>query len=409
MGLIRILEFLIFSLLIISVQPKPQPRLEPKPSFNSPGQVVFLGDTLTAEWTSTGKPTWDEHYAPLGSVNTGRSSWTTFDLLRGITESGIVDQLNSFVVILNIGLVDLQTLTIPENETPANIRLILNFIQVKLPGAKIILTGILPSGSALLHGASRRVNQVLSGFADNQTIFFLDMDQQFSTGLGQVRTELYDQDGVKLSAQGYQTWQEIMDPLLNEVISLPSRSKVVWMGDSLSNRWMSVGAPIWDEFYAPIQTLNFGSSGHGSQDTLNLIERAGVLNGLNPKVAVLMIGANDLDRLQMPEVIIPRIQKIVDHFKSKFKHAKILLLGLIPAAFIPEEFIERGRTVNRAIEAMQDGDRVHYLNMERDFGDENGRIFPELYQLDGRHLTKAGYDVWHAKMWPVLETLMKFD
>ncbi|ODN03075.1 Platelet-activating factor acetylhydrolase IB subunit gamma [Orchesella cincta] len=397
-------EIFVFFLVISLGQLKPLDA----PKYNKNGQVVFLGDSITDWWRSEGKATWDQYYEPLGAVNTGVAGDTTTDVINRIN-GGMIDNLNAYLAVLKIGTNDLAR-GVSEADTVTNTGRILDMISAKNPGVKIILLGILPRGDSGLHEKIRRVNQATNqAYTDNSRVFFLDMEEQFSTGLGQVRQELFWDDKLHLSAQGYVAWAQTMESVFNNVLNAPFPAKVVWMGDSLSSQWLSTGLSIWDATYKPIETRNFAVSGHTSDDTIQLIEGQNVLEGLNPKAVVLLIGGNDLQRGAQAPQVIANIERILQHFKNRFPHARILLLGLLPAGGVPDSVIEQGKLINDALAAKHNGDDLRYLDMRNQFADANEEIFKELYQPDGIHLTLTGYNVWNNAMLSHLTPLLQFN
>ncbi|CAL8088112.1 unnamed protein product [Orchesella dallaii] len=403
MGLLKLKEIFVFSLFISLGQLKPLDA----PKYNKNGQVVFLGDSITDWWKNDGKVVWDQYYEPLGAVNTGVAGWTTQNIIDGIN-NGMIDNLNAYLAVLKIGTNDLAR-GVSEADVTANTGRILEMITAKNPSARILLLGIMPRGDAEIHERIRRVNQATRNFADNNRIFFLDMEEQFSTGLGQVRQELFWDDRLHLSTQGYVVWAQTMDSLFTSVLNAPFAAKVVWMGDSLSSQWLSTGVSIWNGAYAGIQTQNFAVSGHTSDDTIQLIEGQNVLEGLNPKAVVLLVGGNDLQRGAQAPQVIANIERILQHFRNRFSHARILLLGLLPAGGVPESVIEQGKLINDALAAKSNGDDLRYLDMRNQFADQNEEIFKDLYQPDGIHLTLQGYEVWNNTMFPNLTPLLQFN
>ncbi len=72
----------------------------------------------------------------------------------------------------------------------------------------------------------------------------------------------------------------------------------------------------------------------------------GELDGLHPKVLVLMIGTNN-SRTNSPEQIAEGIKVILDKIQEKCPDTKVLLLGCFPAA-------TRSRTSRRRSKLRQD-------------------------------------------------------
>ena len=58
---------------------------------------------------------------------------------------------------------------------------------------------------------------------------------------------------------------------------------LVFLGDSITDRWRKSGAAVWRQYYAPRHALNLGIGGDRTQHVLWRLEN-GELNGLKPKV-----------------------------------------------------------------------------------------------------------------------------
>ena len=85
---------------------------------------------------------------------------------------------------------------------------------------------------------------------------------------------------------------------------------LLFMGDSITDFWRNRGSNVWDKYYAPRNAANFGISADRTEHVLWRMDN-GELEGIKPKVVVLMIGTNNTGkerdgktpRNQPPEVI----------------------------------------------------------------------------------------------------------
>ena len=67
---------------------------------------------------------------------------------------------------------------------------------------------------------------------------------------------------------------------------------ILFMGDSITDFWRNRGSNVWNQYYAPRHAANFGISGDRTQHVLWRMDN-GELDGIKPKVVVLMIGTNN--------------------------------------------------------------------------------------------------------------------
>ena len=65
--------------------------------------------------------------------------------------------------------------------------------------------------------------------------------------------------------------------------------EVLFVGDSITDAWRNRGLSVWTERYAPLHAANFGIGGDRTEHVLWRL-RNGELNGITPKVAVLIVG-----------------------------------------------------------------------------------------------------------------------
>ncbi|CAG7825112.1 unnamed protein product [Allacma fusca] len=184
---------------------------------NDRGDVVFVGDSITDWWRNDGRSVWDQYYENLGAVNVGVAGDVTQQTIDRIN-GGSLDGFNTRVVVLLIGTNDLGR-GITEEIVYFQIGAILSLIQTKQPNANILLLGILPRGGEDIHRKIRTVNDRVRNYDNGRTIRYLNMEAQFSPGLGQVYQNLYWGDQLHLSTEGYQVWARTMADLFNQLYS----------------------------------------------------------------------------------------------------------------------------------------------------------------------------------------------
>ena len=78
-----------------------------------------------------------------------------------------------------------------------------------------------------------------------------------------------------------------------------STAEVAFFGDSITEFWENIGLETWNEQYAPLNACNLGISGDRTEHVLWRLNN-GHIGKLAPKVAVLMIGTNNLNEPPVP-------------------------------------------------------------------------------------------------------------
>lgn len=178
------------------------------PAANA-GRIVFLGDSLTYDWSTAGRAVWQARYEPLGAVNCGVPGDTTADVLARI--AGVFDGLVPALVVLLIGTNDLGTGSGPQ-QTVDGIRACLDAVRARVPASRVLLLALLPRGDGGPGGERfvAMVNTRIEKLAD-ETTRFANLAPAFSDAKGTLHAGLYEADELHLSTAGYKAWADALD------------------------------------------------------------------------------------------------------------------------------------------------------------------------------------------------------
>jgi lysophospholipase L1-like esterase len=185
---------------------------------------------------------------------------------------------------------------------------------------------------------------------------------------------------------------------------------LLFLGDSITQGWSNKDKEghgpieVWERYYAPRHPANFGIGGDRTQHVLWRITH-GEIDGIKPRVAVLMIGTNNL-RSNPPEEIADGIVEIVKALRERLPETKILLLGVFPRDEKPSPKREDIRTINGRIAKLDDGSMVRYLDIGKKFLADDGETLTKDVMYDFLHLTRKGYRIWADAMEPTLWEMM---
>jgi len=178
---------------------------------------------------------------------------------------------------------------------------------------------------------------------------------------------------------------------------------MLMIGDSITHWWDRDGKKVWDHYYAKRNAVNLAISGDRTEHVLWRLEN-GNIDGISPKIAVLMIGTNN-HMSSPPEITARDIRLIVKKLRTNLPETKILVLGIFPRGSADDDGARQiNMKVNRLIEDIGDGNWVHYLNIDHAFL-KGRRLRSELFP-DGSHPNENGYAAWAAAMEPVLAKLL---
>ncbi len=186
---------------------------------------------------------------------------------------------------------------------------------------------------------------------------------------------------------------------------------LLFMGDSITDGWRGRGANVWNKYYASQHAANFGIGGDRTEHVLWRMDH-GELDGIKPKVVVLMIGTNNSGkekdghmRNTIPQ-IIEGVTAVVTELRAKLPGSKILLLAIFPRGTIDD--FQRGEVavVNTALAKLDDGKMVRFLDIGPNFLEADATL-PRSIMPDLLHPNEKGYQIWADAMNPTLDEMMK--
>lgn len=186
---------------------------------------------------------------------------------------------------------------------------------------------------------------------------------------------------------------------------------IYFVGDSITRRW---GATDYPEFLANWNTNFFGwnaaNFGWGADQVQNILWRLenGELDGVNPKIIVLLAGINNIGTQPGDDAKVEDITRglkaIVDVCQKKAPGATLIITGIFPRndnmAVIPTI-----NKINDNLARMADGKKIRYLNVNDKLADKDGKLFDGMAK-DKLHPSLKGYQVWADGLKPVFTELL---
>jgi lysophospholipase L1-like esterase len=177
--------------------------------------MLFLGDSITQGWEAEGRLVWEEFFAPRGAVNLGISGDRTQHVLWRV-QNGALERLRETVklAVVLIGTNNLASDT-PE-QIAQGVSAILSELAARLPGARVLLLGILPRGGIPAEKIAR-TNQLISGAAAAHRAEYLDIGAGFVQADGSISPGIMP-DQLHLSAEGYAIWARAIEPHVSRLM-----------------------------------------------------------------------------------------------------------------------------------------------------------------------------------------------
>jgi lysophospholipase L1-like esterase len=190
---------------------------------------------------------------------------------------------------------------------------------------------------------------------------------------------------------------------------------IYFEGDSITRRW-GASDPQYKENLVNWTTNFFGWNaadfGWGADFTQNILWRLenGELDGVNPKIIVVLAGINNVGARPPDDAKIADITRglkaILDVCREKAPDATVIMMAIFPRndnmAVIPGI-----NQINENIAHYADGKKVRYLNVNDKLADQDGRLFDGMMNPgDKLHPTVKGYQVWADGLKPIFTELL---
>ena len=185
---------------------------------------------------------------------------------------------------------------------------------------------------------------------------------------------------------------------------------LLFLGDSITALWDRTAPGIWSRYYAPRKAANFGIGGDHIQHLLWRLDH-GELEGITPKVVVLMIGTNNIP-YENEDQVVEGVEVAVNRVRIKLPESRVLLLGVTPRGLdrdpsqpttAPDP---RVAPLNARLARLEDGRAIRYLDVGPALLDPAGRLV-QATQPDFLHLSRKGYQLWADAMETTLWEMME--
>ncbi len=191
-----------------------------------------------------------------------------------------------------------------------------------------------------------------------------------------------------------------------------------FLGDSITRRWGASDRQYadflknWNENFKGWNAADFGWGADKIQNILWRLEQ-GELDGVNPKVIVLLAGTNNIGNRSPADAAdtdvraaetVRGIAAVLKQLRTRAPNATVVLTGITPRSD-NLQVMPVIDAANRGIAQLADGQRIRYLNINAQLTDANGVLLPGM-TVDGLHPTLKGYQLWADALKPILVELL---
>ena len=169
-----------------------------------------------------------------------------------------------------------------------------------------------------------------------------------------------------------------------------SDAPVVFLGDSITEGWENAGKKAWADGIAPFGALDLGVGGDRTEHLLWRLQ-TGAYDHVPVRVAVILIGTNNLGTGQTPEMTAEGVAAVVDDVMVRWPKCQVLLLAIFPRGARPDDPLRLAVSqTNPLLRDIANRDRVTWLDLGGLFLAPDGMLPPAIMP-DALHLSEDGY------------------
>jgi lysophospholipase L1-like esterase len=181
---------------------------------------------------------------------------------------------------------------------------------------------------------------------------------------------------------------------------------IIFVGDSITERWLVVAKDLWASRYAVRHAFDFGVSADQIQNVLWRFDHLDVKN-LAPKVAVLMLGTNNTKNA--PQEIADGDKAVIAKLQALYPGIKVILVSILPNRRANALMM----AANALLKPLADDQQVWYLDLvplmppvTTKLPDGTTDTNWKGMGSDHLHPDLEGYTIWSDAMEPLLSRLL---
>ncbi len=181
---------------------------------------------------------------------------------------------------------------------------------------------------------------------------------------------------------------------------------VIFYGDSITAGWSHRGKTVWEECIVSLDAMNFGIGGDRVEHVLWRVQNSGLGTDFRPRLIVLLIGVNNLFRINSVLDIAEGMQKLVHTIRDRSPDSRLLILGVFPSGQSPDigrrDFT---RQLNERYAELADGETVFFFDFGDRFLEPDGSLRKGV-TVDGTHPSEKGYRIWARNVVPKIREIL---
>jgi lysophospholipase L1-like esterase len=174
----------------------------------APGQIVFYGSSTIRMWDLAAS------FPDLKTINRGFGGALMSDLPRYVAR--VVTPAKPRIIVISCGGNDIEADATPE-QIAGSFQRMVETARKDLPNVRVVIFGVkvYPVIAAKIDQV-RKTNVLIRAFAERSTnIVFIDTEKIVLGTDGKPREDLFREDGVHLTPEGYKLYTAVLRPHLN--------------------------------------------------------------------------------------------------------------------------------------------------------------------------------------------------
>lgn len=205
-------------------------------------------------------------------------------------------------------------------------------------------------------------------------------------------------------------WRERHEHILEKVKA--SNPQLIMIGNSITHNLDKPDRKIfWDRYLNDLDAVNMGISGDRTENVIWRLQN-GLLDGINPQVATLLIGTNNTDgnhylEISTSEELAEGIWEICSILREQLPDIEIVLLGILPYGYKGNHRDEINKATNKIISKFPKKDgKINYYDLGYLLLTEEGKVNRKLMP-DYLHPNIEGEKLVFETLAPVISKLLK--
>lgn len=182
-------------------------------------RLLFLGDSITHGWETTGNEVFEKYYADYNVYNIGFSGDRTENVLWRLRH-GAIDGINPAAAVLMIGTNNTGHRQDSPECTSAGILMILDELHEKLPDMQVLLLAIFPRGEFPddeLRRLNQEINNKIKEYDEREQVTYLNINHLFLDEADVLSEEIMP-DQLHPNEIGYKIWADGMNTAIEKLL-----------------------------------------------------------------------------------------------------------------------------------------------------------------------------------------------